>query len=259
MKLIAPAFLNFIINGIASADWPAPKMPLRRWPKGPFSYPSGCTGEMKPKDEPFCAVGTVDSAPIQRVSIGIYIFDVEDTHKSTHLQFDMAIKDSVPIGLNVTGGGCARVADKKELHDAMEGVVTLCTEPVGDGVGHHDRRTGYWNAEFSVKADAECLVFGTEFNKISAVSKVVTAQIGPNKNFAFDASFEESTGDERNKGMPIAFDLTMNARDSRFSSWELKGAAVFHIWPQSRVTDAVELSNLRQESYNFNSQSVFKV
>ncbi|KAF4682973.1 hypothetical protein FOZ63_000773 [Perkinsus olseni] len=112
----------------------------------------------------------------------------------------------------------------------MEGVVTLCTEPVGDGVGHFDRRTGYWNAEFSLKADAECLVFGTEFNKISAVSKVVTGQIGPHKNFAFDASFEESTGDERNKGMSIAFDLTMKARDSRFSSWELEGAAVFHIW-----------------------------
>ncbi|KAF4691595.1 hypothetical protein FOZ60_015174 [Perkinsus olseni] len=190
----------------------------------------GCSKDKKAKEEPFCVVGTFDFTDALKLSVTTYLFDLEDAPKSTSLHFDMAIKNSAPAGLNVTGGGCAKVADKKELDDIVEGAVVLCTETVGDGVGKYDPTTGDWSADLLVKAFVEAKAFGSDFITLPAISKVVTARMGPNYDFGVDASFEESTGDEDDKGMSIAFDLTMNNKDGSITTWELNGAAKFRVW-----------------------------
>ncbi|KAF4731296.1 hypothetical protein FOZ62_006376, partial [Perkinsus olseni] len=145
MKSIAVVSFSLFVTGAALISDSAGT--TRRLVPGSVVYPKGCSKDKKSKEEPFCVVGTFDFTDALKLSVTTYLFDLEDAPKSTSLHFDMAIKDSAPAGLNVTGGGCAKVADKKELDDIVEGAVVLCTETVGDGVGKYDPTTGDWSAD----------------------------------------------------------------------------------------------------------------
>ncbi|KAF4661885.1 hypothetical protein FOL47_006517 [Perkinsus chesapeaki] len=194
----------------------------------PFAFPANCTAEKKPDSEAFCALGTLSYTPGLKVNMTVYLFDAKETTKSTHFHIEMALNGSQPAGLNITGGGCANVVDKEFAEGLLEGSVELCTETVGDGRGKLDEKTGNWNAEVQVKATAEASVFGKSFTL--PVTKVVQAHIGPNYDFGLDASFQKSTGDERNEGLGIVFDLTMNTKDHSLFTWELIGAVKLHVW-----------------------------
>ncbi|KAF4748961.1 hypothetical protein FOZ63_032149 [Perkinsus olseni] len=221
MKSIAVVSFYLFVSGAALISDSAGT--TRRLVPGSVVYPKGCSKDKKSKEEPFCVVGTFDFTDALKLSVTTYLFDLEDAPKSTSLHFDMAIKDSAPAGLN-------QLADKKELDDIVEGAVVLCSETVGDGVGKYDPTTGDWSADLLVKAFVEAKAFGSDFITLPAISKVITARMGPNYGFGVDASFEESTGDEDDQGMSIAFDLTMNNKDGSIITWELKGAAKFRVW-----------------------------
>ncbi|KAF4682972.1 hypothetical protein FOZ63_000772, partial [Perkinsus olseni] len=160
MEWTALVLIHCILGSTALVVDPA-KSSLEGSSRANFSYPPGCTGSKKPDEKPFCFVGSMNFSEVDKISTTVYIFDAADSTKSTHLRFDMALmKDSTPIGMNVTGGGCANVVDKRELGGLVEGAVVLCTETIDEGVGVYNMQTKHAEVDFLLKADAAARVLG---------------------------------------------------------------------------------------------------
>jgi len=193
----------------------------------PFSIPKGCTPQKKPDSDAFCALGTISFTPDIILNITVYLFDAIDHSKSTHFHIEAALNGSQPVGLNVTGDGCANVVDK-EMAGGMLGMVELCSQTFGDGRGKFDEKSGNWIADVGLKVHAATKIFGKSLSL--PVNKVTQAHIGPNYDFGLDAKFEETTGDKKSKGLSIAFDLTFNTKDYSPLIWELDGAVTLHAW-----------------------------
>ncbi|KAF4753201.1 hypothetical protein FOZ63_013093, partial [Perkinsus olseni] len=148
----------------------------RRLFNSPISYPAGCTGAEKPATEPFCATGTFDTSGGLKANMTVYIFDVDDPKKSVNFHFEMATNNTTPTGLNITGGGSAKVVKKKELGGTVGLSVTVSAATIGHGRGKYDPSTGRYLADIEVHADAAASVFGYDALDLP-VSKVVTAHI----------------------------------------------------------------------------------
>ncbi|EER12384.1 hypothetical protein Pmar_PMAR001183 [Perkinsus marinus ATCC 50983] len=215
---------------------------LRPAAASPVSYPAGCTGAHKPASEPFCAVGTMDLSDVFKLNITFYIFDVDDPTKSVYFHIELATNGTEPAGLNITGGGSAKVVEKEELWGAVVFAVTISADTVGDGRGKYDPATGRWTADIEVHADAQADIFGEDAIDLP-ISKVVTVHNGPNYDIGFDALFKETTGDSDDAGISIAFDLSLNTKTGDLFTWELVGEGQLHIWldPLIDLTPTVEV------------------
>ncbi|KAF4694083.1 hypothetical protein FOZ60_009197 [Perkinsus olseni] len=97
----------------------------RRLYDTPISYPADCTGDEGPATEPFCVTGSFNTSGGFKLNITVYIFDVDDPKKSVNFHIEMANNNTTPTGLNVTGGGSAKVVKKEELFGAVELSVTM--------------------------------------------------------------------------------------------------------------------------------------
>ncbi|KAF4694096.1 hypothetical protein FOZ60_009208 [Perkinsus olseni] len=190
----------------------------------PISYPVNCTGAEKPATEPFCVVGSFNTSVGSKLNITVYIFNVGNLKKSVNFHIEIANNNTSPTGLNITGGGSAKVVKKEELFGAVELSVTVSAATIGDGRGKYDPSTGRYLADIKVNADAKASALDYDVLDLP-VSKVVTAHIGPNYDFGLEAIFKESTGDSDDAGISIAFDLTMNTKNHDLFTWDLVGEA----------------------------------
>ncbi|EER15360.1 hypothetical protein Pmar_PMAR001412 [Perkinsus marinus ATCC 50983] len=123
------------------------------------SAPQGCTGVRKPSSSQFCAVGTIDT-DASKVNITIYIFDIDDPSKSVYFHIQLAANGSEPAGLNITGGGIAKVNIVQVVKGMLFVPIRLSAETVAGGRGHYDPSTGRWTADITVIADADFMVSG---------------------------------------------------------------------------------------------------
>ncbi|KAF4662774.1 Anaphase-promoting complex subunit 10 [Perkinsus chesapeaki] len=184
----------------------------------------------KPDSDAFCALGTINFTPGIILNMTVYLFDAIDHSKSTHFHIEAALNGSQPVGLNVTGDGCANIVNK-DTGGLKSRIVGLCIGAAGDGRGRFDEKTGKWIADVGVKVNAATKIFGKSLSL--PVNKVTQVHIGPNYDFGLDACFEETTGDDNRKGLSIAFDHTFNTKDYSPLIWELVGAVTLHAWWKS--------------------------
>ncbi|EER12386.1 hypothetical protein Pmar_PMAR001184 [Perkinsus marinus ATCC 50983] len=207
-----------------------------------LSYPLGCTGAHKPASEPFCVVGTAALSDVLELTLSVNIFDVDDPTKSVYFHIELATRGTEPAGLNITGGGSAKVVEEEKLFGAVVFAVIISADTVGDGRGKYDPATNRWTADIEVHADAQADIFGADAIDLP-ISKVVTARNGPNYDIGFDALFKETTGDSDAAGISIAFDLSLNTKESNLFFWELVGEGQLHIWldPFIDLTPTVEV------------------
>ncbi|KAF4716882.1 hypothetical protein FOZ63_025955 [Perkinsus olseni] len=225
MRAFTLVFLTAMYGVAALVDGSVERMAPRRLYDTPISYPADCTGDFK-------------------LNITVYIFDVDDPKKSVNFHIEMANDNTTPTGLNVTGGGSAKVVKKEELFGAVELSVTVSAATIGDGRGKYDPSTGRYLADIKVNADAKASALDYDALDLP-VSKVVTAHIGPNYDFGLEAIFKESTGDSDDAGISIAFDLTMNTKNHNLFTWEIVGEGKLHIWwkPGIDLTPTIDVFN----------------
>ncbi|KAF4676618.1 hypothetical protein FOL46_000082 [Perkinsus olseni] len=228
MTTIPLVLLTAVCGALAILDHSVELMLPRRLAPTPISFPTGCTGGHKPDTEPFCATGTLDFSDGLKLDITIFLFDVEDPTKSVYFHGELKLNGTTPVGLNITGGGSAKVVQKEGLAGFVDASVTLAAETVGDGTGKYDSDTGKWGVDVKLTAAAEVDAFGGTLLDPS-FSEVVTAYAGPNFDFGIEGNFEKSTGDSNNQGASIALDLAITTKDNNILTWELGVEVTLHV------------------------------
>ncbi|KAF4671066.1 hypothetical protein FOL47_001731 [Perkinsus chesapeaki] len=190
-------------------------------------YPKDCTPEHKPDDEIFCVTGGLDATEGLHLDLSVYLFDTEDTSKSTHVNFQASFDGSTPTGLNLTGGGCANIV-KEGFDDVLEGTVGLCFEALPEGIGKLNTETGYWHASFGVGVSGVAIIFGEGVGV--SISDAIDAHFGPDYDLGFVVSLEKSTGDDNNLGLAVGLDLSLNTQNNSIFNWEIVASAKFRGW-----------------------------
>ncbi|EER12325.1 hypothetical protein Pmar_PMAR001122 [Perkinsus marinus ATCC 50983] len=199
---------------------------LRRAAASPVSYPSGCTGAHQPASEGFCAVGTIDQSDVFKLNMTVYIFDIDDPTKSVYFHIESATNGGEPAGLNITGGGRAKVYGVDIGPIVFAGSISAVT--VGDGRGKYDPSTSTWTAGIDVQTEYERYAFGKRtFDAF--ISKVATARNSLNDGVGLGAVLGEKWGNSI-FGSSITVTLNLNSKMSDMYTWDLYVEYQFSMW-----------------------------
>ncbi|EER15359.1 hypothetical protein Pmar_PMAR001412 [Perkinsus marinus ATCC 50983] len=191
------------------------------------SAPQGCTGVRKPSSSQFCAVGTIDT-DASKVNITIYIFDIDDPSKSVYFHIQLAANGSEPAGLNITGGGIAKVNIVQVVKGMLFVPIRLSAETVAGGRGHYDPSTGRWTADITVIADADFMVSG-ESDLYMRMGNIVKTNMSEDHDFRLLTQLEGRTGDKF-RGMDVGLELKLRTLESDLYTWEIFCKDKYHVW-----------------------------
>ncbi|EER12326.1 hypothetical protein Pmar_PMAR001123 [Perkinsus marinus ATCC 50983] len=213
---------------------------LRRAAAIPISYPSGCTGAHKPASEPFCAVGTIDQSDVFKLNMTVYIFDIDDPTKSVYFHIESATTSGGPLiepaGLNITGGGRAKVMGLDIGPIVYTGYMSAVT--VGDGRGKYDPSTDTWTADIKVQAQVELYQFGKRTFYLF-MSNVFAASNDLIFGVDLGVVLQKQWGNPV-MNITMTFIFNLNSKMDDMYTWDLFGQYQWRIWgpfsPPDRYT-----------------------